>query len=176
MPVPQQLPQIPILWTRYPDARKAIFQHELQQKSGILAVGLRLPDSLGLDLRRIADPQLETKLCQQPLEPACLSGSLHAYSHTDSSLLQVPIESFCFTLTVVQLSIPVLPGLFQQKCNLLRARVIIYPNNHHVRLLSPEPAVVKQPQSTRVKEPTLLCNQIAYWRSEIRALEEPPNR
>src|SRR5215469_17402590 len=93
MPVPQQLPQIPILWTRYPDARKAIFQHELQQKSGILAVGLRLPDSLGLDLRRIADPQLETKLCQQPLEPACISGSLHAYSHTDSSMLQVPIES-----------------------------------------------------------------------------------
>jgi hypothetical protein len=25
---------------------------------------------------------------------------------------------------------------------------------------SPEPAVVKQPQSTRVKEPTLLCNQV----------------
>jgi hypothetical protein len=50
-------------------------------------------------------------------------------------LLQVPIESFCFTLTVVQLSFPVLPGLFQQKCNVLRARVIIYANNHHVRLL-----------------------------------------
>src|SRR6516165_10993014 len=98
MPVPQQLPQIPILWTRYPDARKAIFQHELQQKSCILAVGFRLPDSLGLDLRGIPDPQLEAKLCQQSLEPACISGSLHAYAYADSSLLQVSIESFCFTL------------------------------------------------------------------------------
>jgi hypothetical protein len=25
---------------------------------------------------------------------------------------------------------------------------------------SPEPAVVDKPQSTRVKEPTLLCNQV----------------
>src|SRR5260370_16249924 len=31
---------------------------------------------------------------------------------------------------------------------------------HTVRLLSPEPMVVKQPQFTRVKEPTLLCNQV----------------
>src|SRR6202790_2755617 len=30
---------------------------------------------------------------------------------------------------------------------------------HTVRLLSPEPVVVTQPQSTRVEEPTLLCNQ-----------------
>jgi hypothetical protein len=30
-------------------SRKAIFQHDLQQKSGILAVGLRLFESLGLD-------------------------------------------------------------------------------------------------------------------------------
>jgi hypothetical protein len=36
--------------------------------------------------------------------------------------------------------------------------VIIYAYNHHVRLLSPEPMVVKQPQFTRVEEPTLLCN------------------
>jgi hypothetical protein len=30
----------------------------------------------------------------------------------------------------------------------------------HVRLLPPEPLVVEQPQSTRVEEPTLLCNQV----------------
>ncbi|MGB7730129.1 MAG: hypothetical protein WBL50_19020, partial [Candidatus Acidiferrum sp.] len=36
----------------------------------------------------------------------------------------------------------------------------IYAYNHHVRLLSPEPEVVKQPQFTRVEEPTLLCNQV----------------
>src|SRR5258707_9400000 len=33
---------------------------------------------------------------------------------------------------------------------------------HTVRLLSPEPKVVKQPQFTRVEEPTLLCNQVPY--------------
>src|SRR5208337_2254276 len=36
---------------------------------------------------------------------------------------------------------------------------------HTVRLLSPEPAVVKQPQFTRVEEPTLLCNQVQSWYS-----------
>ena len=30
--------------------------------------------------------------------------------------------------------------------------------NHHVRFLSPEPLVAKQPKSTQVEEPTLLCN------------------
>jgi hypothetical protein len=36
------------------------------------------------------------------------------------------------------------------------------PYNHHVRLLSPEPAVVDKPQSTRVEEPTLSCNQVQF--------------
>src|SRR6516164_8642614 len=70
MPVPQQLSQIPILRTRYPDSRKTIFHHQLQQKFRILAVGLLLLDAPGLDLCWIADPQLDTELCQQPLEPA----------------------------------------------------------------------------------------------------------
>jgi hypothetical protein len=38
--------------------------------------------------------------------------------------------------------------------------VVIYSYNHHVRLLSPEPEVVDKPQSTRVGEPTLLCNHV----------------
>ena len=33
--------------------------------------------------------------------------------------------------------------------------VVIYAYKHHVRLLSPEPMVVKQPQFTRAEEPTL---------------------
>jgi hypothetical protein len=41
----------------------------------------------------------------------------------------------------------------------LKARVIIYAYQH-VRLLPPEPVVVKQPKFTRVEEPTLLCNQV----------------
>jgi hypothetical protein len=91
------LSQIPILRTGYPDPRKAIFPHEPKQELGILAVVLLLLDSPNLDLRWIADPYLETQLCQQPLEPAGISGSLYAYTHADSSLLQVSIESLCFS-------------------------------------------------------------------------------
>jgi hypothetical protein len=61
MPMPKQLPQIPILRTGDPDSRKTIFPQQLQHKLGILAVVLLLPDSLGLDLRRIAKPHLDTQ-------------------------------------------------------------------------------------------------------------------
>jgi hypothetical protein len=52
--------RIPILWARYPDLREVISQHQSAQESRIVAVGLLLFQSLGLDLRGIADPQLET--------------------------------------------------------------------------------------------------------------------
>src|SRR5713101_8991514 len=61
---------------------------------------------------------------------------------------------------MVQFLFTTLTSLFNQKCNRLKARVVIYAYNHHVRLLSPEPLVVTQPKFTRVKEPTLLCNQV----------------
>jgi len=64
MPVPKQLPQIPILRTRYPDSREIIFPQQSQQQSGVLTVGLLLADSLGLNLRRIADPYLDTQFYQ----------------------------------------------------------------------------------------------------------------
>src|SRR5438132_12918744 len=70
------------------------------------------------------------------------------------------LEALCSTITVVQLLFTTLTRLFYKKCNRLKARVVIYAYNHHVRLLSPEPAVVDKPQSTRVEEPTLLCNQL----------------
>jgi hypothetical protein len=57
----EQLPQITILWTGYPDARKAIFREQFQQQSGILAVGLLLAHALGFDLRGIADPDLDSQ-------------------------------------------------------------------------------------------------------------------
>jgi len=60
----------------------------------------------------------------------------------------------------MQLPFTARTGLFVKKGNLLKTRVVIYTYQQHVRLLSPEPAVVEQPQSTRVKEPTLLCNQV----------------
>src|SRR5713226_9680885 len=78
----------------------------------------------------------------------------------DPSRLQVSIEFLCLSITVVQFLFTTL----NKKCNRLKARVVIYAYNHHVRLLSPEPAVVDKPQSTRVKEPTLLCNHVDYVR------------
>jgi hypothetical protein len=53
--------------------------------------------------------------------------------------------------------------------------VVIYAYNHHVRLLSPEPVVVKQPKFTRVEEPTLLCNQVISA-TRIRLLQNRPAR
>src|SRR5215469_17711637 len=82
------------------------------------------------------------------------------YPHADSSLLQVSIELLCLSITVVQFLFTTLPSLFHKKCNRLKARVVIYAYQVHVRLLSPEPVVVMQPQSTRVEEPTLLCNHL----------------
>ena len=81
MPMPQQLTQISIFRTGYPHPRKAIFQQQLQQQCGIQAVRLLLSHPLGLDLRRISDPQLEAQFRQQPLEPAGMSGRLHPHSH-----------------------------------------------------------------------------------------------
>jgi hypothetical protein len=59
MPMPQQLPQIPILCIRNPDPRKAIFPQKLQQQLRILAIGLLLPYSLGANLRCVPDPQFK---------------------------------------------------------------------------------------------------------------------
>src|SRR5712691_3017391 len=150
MPVPKQLTHIAIFRTRYPDSRKAIFPHQLQQQLRVLAVGLLLLDALGFDLRWIADPHLKTQLCQQSLEPAGIPGRLHPHSHVDSSPLQVSIELLGLPIAVVQSLFAIFAGLLHQKCNLLKARVIIYAY-HHVRLLPPEPLVVKQPKYTQVE-------------------------
>src|SRR5262249_5583553 len=160
MPVPQQLSQIPILRTRNPDFRKAIFQQQLQQQSSILAVGLRLPNTLGFNLGRIPNPQLETKFRQQSLEPTCTPGSLHAYPHADSSLLQIAIELLSLSLTVVQSSFLNFTSLFDQKRNLLKARMIIHAYNHHNRLLSPEPSVVDNKSLLGSRSRPRLCNHL----------------
>src|SRR6516165_5593818 len=105
-----------------------------------------------------------------------MSGSLHAYPHAHSSLLQVSIEALCLSITVVQFLFTTLTGLFHKKCNRLKARVVIYAYQHHVRLLSPEPLVVKQPKFTRVEEPTLLCNHIRTRRLHRRFPVNRPQR
>src|SRR5215470_1770107 len=130
-------------------------------RSSLASSGLRLPDPLGFDLGGIADPQLEIKFSQQSLEPARIPGSLHAYPHADSLRFQISIEVARFSVAVVQSSFTTLTSLFNQKCNLLKARVIIYSYNHHVRLLPPERLVVNQ-SILGSREPTLLCHHLIW--------------
>ena len=137
--MPQQLPQIPVLWTRYPDPRKVVFAHQSEQKLCVFAVGLLLLHSLGFDFGGIADPKLETQFCQQPLKTARISGSFHPHTHANSASLQVSIKLLGFSFVVMQLPFPALARLFLKKCNLLKARVLIYAYQQHVRLLSPSP-------------------------------------
>jgi len=77
MPMPQQLTQISIFRTGYPHPRKAILQQQLQQQCGIQAVRLLLAHPLGLDLRRIPDPQLEAQFRSSRLnQRACPVASI----------------------------------------------------------------------------------------------------
>ena len=81
VPVPQQLPQIPVLPPRYPDLGKTILQQQLQDQSRVLAVRLLPAHSLRTDLSRIADPQLNLQLRQQSFKPARMSAGLHAHTY-----------------------------------------------------------------------------------------------
>src|SRR6202161_987588 len=158
MPVPQQLSQVTILPTGYPDAMKIICPQQSQQQSGVLPVGLLLADSLGFESRRIADPQLHTEFCQQPLEPAGVARAFDPYSPADSPRRQFPVKLLGFSRTVVQLPFLILSRFCVYQRDVLVARVIIHAYNDHVRLLSPEPLVVNSLLGS--KEPTLLCNHI----------------
>jgi hypothetical protein len=69
----------------------------------------------------------------------------------DSSQLQVSIELLGLPSLWFSRRSLYSPVSSIKKCNLLKARVIIYAY-HHVRLLPPEPLVVKQPKCTQVEE------------------------
>ena len=62
MPMPEQLPQIPIFLVRYPDSWKAVFDQESQEQLGILAIGFLFAHPFGADLGCIPDPQFKLQL------------------------------------------------------------------------------------------------------------------
>lgn len=62
---------------------------------------------------------------------------------------------------MVQSLFPALTRVRITKSNFLKARVIIYAYNQHVRLLPPEPLIVGQPKSTRIKEPAVLIRHFS---------------
>src|SRR6266478_3080190 len=139
MAMQQQLPHITILWTRYPDSRKAIFQQQLPHKSGIFAVVLLLPDARGPNLCRVSHPQFEAQLGQQALEPTGVPRSLHPHSHLDSSLLQLAIEPFGFSIAVHQPLLATFPSFRVCPSDLLYAWVIIATYNEHLGSFLPSP-------------------------------------
>src|SRR6516225_1519578 len=124
MPMPQQLPQIAILRIRYPDARKAILQHQLQYELRILAIGLLLAHPLRADLGSVADPQLELHIVQQTLEPACVSAGFHAYPHDLAVLAHFAVELLGF-FRVFQPALTHFARVGAYESNLLEARVIV---------------------------------------------------
>src|SRR5271165_2177189 len=157
MPMPQQLTQISIFRTGYPHPRKAILQQQLQQQRGIQAVRLLLSHPLGLDLRRISDPQLEAQFRQQPLEPAGMPGRLHPHSHTASCCLELAIELLRLSIAVTQSPFTAFPGVGIYKRDLLNARVIVHTYNPHIGSFLPSLGSSTDQSLLRwSKRPTLL--------------------
>jgi len=73
----QQLPQIPRLARRHPDARKPPFHQQLQNVGRVPFVRLLLPHKTGPDPRRISDPQLVADFPQQIYQPVAVAGCFH---------------------------------------------------------------------------------------------------
>src|SRR5881296_723920 len=159
--MPQQLPQIPVLPTWYPDLRKVIFQHELQNMLRILPVGLLFSCSLAFDLGRVSDPQLDLQLCQQAFEPACIPTGFHTHSHLSAATRQITIEPLRLFAMYHTLFLK-LSGVGIHPSNLLKPRVKIYSYNDHCS------APFSEPVGWFLAPPTLLgpgsrhCHGINY--------------
>jgi hypothetical protein len=115
--------------------RKVVFPPQPEQEPGILTAELLLLHALGLDLRRIPDPQLK---------PNSASNRSNQREYPVASMPTRTLIPRCF---------------FHKKFNRLKARVIIYAYQHHVRLILLSLWPLSN-QSTRVEEPTLLCNHV----------------
>src|ERR1700690_3967862 len=161
MPMPQQLPQIPVLPVRHPDLRKVILQHQLQNMLRILAIRLLLPPPLRADLGRVADPQLKLQLGYETFEPACVPARLHADAHCFARSR----ESTVVLLRLVGMSkafLLDLSGRGVEQSDLLKLGMEIYSyNNHRSAPFSRAGWLVLPPPTlTRVREPTLSWNQL----------------
>src|SRR5215469_16255552 len=132
MSMPQQLTQIPIGRIGNPDSRKPVLCQQPVQESSILAISHLSADARSLDLRRVSDPELETQFRHEPFEPARMSGGLDPHSHGGSLLLQIAVEFFRFSRTVLQYPFQILSTFCVNARNVLLARVIIASYNPHV--------------------------------------------
>jgi len=134
VPVQQQLPQIALRGRGYPNPRKTVLQHQLQQVGGVPGIGLLRAYRRGSNTGGIAHPQFVSPLRQQPFEPQRIADRFHAHPHRT---LQASIKGLGFARmgppTTAQLA-----GVLVQHGDLLKTRVIIACDNLHRWLLSPE--------------------------------------
>src|SRR6267154_3107133 len=117
---------------------KSSFSMSFRISCASLAIRLLLAYSLGSDLSRVSDPQLEVQLRQQSFKPARLPTGFHPQPHLYSLCREIAVELLRF-LAVLQSPLSQFSGVGVHKSNLLEGRVVIASYNHHVRLLSPEP-------------------------------------
>jgi hypothetical protein len=130
VPVPQELPQIPVLPTGYPDLGKITREQEVQNMQCILTIRLGLAASLGSDHPRISHPQLDMQSPQQLLEPARVSTGFHPDTHLFPLDGEVAIK-LLRSLTMFQSLLSTISRFRIHKRNLLEARVIIASYNDH---------------------------------------------
>src|SRR6266700_676195 len=161
MPMPQQLPQIPVLRARYPDLRKAILEQQAQDQLRVLAIRLLLAHPFRANLGRIANPQLKLQLGHETLEPACVPTGLHADAHGFVRTRESAVK----LLRLVGMYEPFLldlSGRGVEQSDLLKLGMEIYSYNDHRSAPFSRASwlVLPPPTLTRVREPTLSSNQL----------------
>src|SRR6516225_7975817 len=103
--------------------------------TSIPRVGLLLPHSGRMDLRRVSHPQLMSLPRQQGFEPLSVTGRFHAHPSPSGKGC---VKGSRLTRRVFQAALNDFARLPIQHRNLLEARMKITPYNQHVRLLSSE--------------------------------------
>src|SRR5436309_5113704 len=112
-----------------------------------------------MDLGSVAHPQLDVQFHQPSLEPARMPTGFHPHAHFHSLGGQVTVE-LLRCLRMFQSALLQFPSFGIHKSNLLKAGMIITPYNNHVGSLLPGLGWLAPPKSIRVREPTLLWNQL----------------
>src|SRR6516165_992720 len=130
--MPQKLPLVSVFPARYPNLRKIILQHEMQNVLCVLAIRLGLAATpLRSDRSRIPNPQLDIQFRQQSLEPSRVPAGFHSHAHLLSSARKLTVEFFGRFSMLEPLLFP-FPGFCIDKHNLLEARMVIAPYNSHI--------------------------------------------
>src|SRR6266576_3721935 len=128
VPMHQQLPHVPLLQRRHPDARKPILHQQGPQLLRVPPVGLLLAHFHGPDPRRIPHPQLVSALRQQALEPGIMPAGLHPYPHRLPRQRAVELLGL---RPMAQRSFLILSRSFVKDRDLLKPRMKITAYNQH---------------------------------------------